>query len=49
MTGIEDWKNYLASIKIEKDIFQQLQSDPEYSELYWSGANATWYIQECFC
>lgn len=41
MTGIEDKKDFLASIKGEKDTFQQLQTDFEYSEVYGFGANTT--------
>lgn len=41
MTGIEDQKDFLASIKKEKDPPQQLQFDPEYSKVYQFGANAT--------
>ncbi len=41
MTGIEDQKDLLASIKREEDALQQLQTDPEYSEVYGFGADAT--------
>ncbi len=41
MTGIEDQKDLLASIKREEDALQQLQTDREYSEVYWFGADAT--------
>ncbi len=41
MTGIEDQKDLLASIKREKDALQQLRTDPEYSEVYGFGADAT--------
>ncbi len=41
MTGIEDQKDLLASIKREKDTLQQLRTDPKYSEVYWFGADAT--------
>ncbi len=41
ITGIEDQKTLLASIKREEDAFQQLQTDPEYSEVYGFGADAT--------
>ncbi len=43
-TGIEDQKDLLASIKTEKDALQQLRTDPEYSEVYGFGTDATWYI-----
>ncbi len=49
MTGIENQKDFLASIKREEDTLQQLRTDPEYSEVYGFGANATWYVQGCFC
>ncbi len=41
MTGIEDQKDLLASIKREKDALQQLQTDSGYSEVYGFGADAT--------
>lgn len=41
MTGIEDQTDLLASIKREEDALQQLRSDPEYSEVYGFGADAT--------
>ena len=41
MTGIEDQKDLLASIKREEDALQQLQTDPEYSKVYGFGADAT--------
>ena len=41
MTGIEDQKDLLASIKREEDALQQLRTDPEYSEVYGFGADAT--------
>ncbi len=41
MTGIEDSKDLLAPIKKEEDALQQLQTDPEYSEVYWFGADTT--------
>ncbi len=41
MTGIDDQKNLLASIKREKDALQQLRTDPEYSEVYEFGADVT--------
>lgn len=41
MTGIEDQKDLLASIKREEDAFQQLQTDLEYSKVYGFGANMT--------
>ena len=49
MTRIKDQKNFLASIKKEKDILQQLQFDPEYSQIYGFNTDATWYKQVCFC
>ncbi len=49
MTGIENQKDLLASIKREEDALQQLRTDPEYSEVYGFGADATWYVQGCFC
>ncbi len=49
MIGIEDQKDLLASIKREEDALEELQTDPEYSEVYGFGADATWYVQECFC
>ena len=49
MTGIEDQKDLLASIKREEDALQQLRTDPEYSEVYGFGADATWYVEGCFC
>ncbi len=41
MTGIEDQKDLLASIKREEDTLYQLRTDPGYSEVYGFGANAT--------
>ncbi len=49
MTGIEDQIDLLPSIKRAKDVLQQLQTDPEYSEVDGFGADATWYVQGCFC
>ncbi len=42
MTGVEDQKDRLASIKRKKNTLQQLQSDPDYSEVYGFGADAIW-------
>ena len=50
ITGIENQKDLLASIKKEEDLwdaFQQPQTDFEYSEVYRFGADATWDIQKC--
>ena len=41
MTDIKDQKYFLISIKRKEDAFQQLQTDPEYNEVYRFGANAT--------
>ena len=44
MTGIEDQRDLLASIEREEnrqDVLQQLRTDPEYSEVYGFGADAT--------
>ncbi len=41
MTGIEDQKDLLASIKREKNALQELQTDPERNEIYGFGADAT--------
>ncbi len=41
MTGIEDQKDLLASIKKEEDSLQQVQTDLEYSEVYSFGADVT--------
>ncbi len=49
MTDIKDQKDLLVSIKRAKDALQHLQTDPEYSEVYWFGADVTWYVQGCFC
>ncbi len=49
ITGIEDQKDLLASIKREEDALQRLRTDPEYSEFYGFGADATWYVQGRFC
>ncbi len=49
MTGIEDQKNLLASIKKGKDALQQLQTAPKYSEVYRFRADPTKYAQGCLC
>ncbi len=49
ITGIEDQKDLLASIKREEDALRQLRTDPEYSEVYRFAADATWYILGSFC
>ena len=49
MIGIEDQKNLIACIKREEEAFQQLQTDPGYSEVYGFGVDATWYIKGFFC
>ncbi len=41
MTGIEDQKDLLASIKREEDALQQLPADPDYSEVDGFGVDAT--------
>ncbi len=41
MTGIEDQKDLLASIKRKEDALQQLRTYLEYSEVYGFGADAT--------
>ncbi len=41
MTGIGDQKDLLSSIKREEDVLQHLRTDPEYSEVYRFGADAT--------
>ncbi len=41
MTGIEDQKDLLASIKREEDALQQLRTDLEYSGVYGFGGDAT--------
>ena len=41
MTGIEDQKDLLAFIKKEENILQQLQTNPEYNEVYGFSANTT--------
>ncbi len=49
MTGIDDQRDILASIKREEDTFQQLRTNPQYIEVYGLGANTTWYVKGCFC
>ena len=49
MTGIEDQKDLLSSIKGKKDTLQQLRTDLEYSEVYVFGADATGYVDGFFC
>lgn len=49
ITGIKDQKNFLASIKREKEAFQQLQTNSKYNKVYEFGYNATCYVQGCFC
>ena len=41
MTDIENPKDLLVSIKREEDALQQLQADPEYSEVYGFGADTS--------
>ena len=41
MTGIEDQKDLLASIKREIDALQQLRSHPEHNEVYRFSADVT--------
>ena len=41
MTDIKDQKDLLVSIKRAKDALQHLQTDPEYGEVYWFGADVT--------
>ncbi len=41
MTGIEDQKDLLTFIKREEDALQQLRTEPEYSEVFRFGADAT--------
>ncbi len=41
MTGIEDQKDLLASMKRVEDALKQLRTDPEYSEVYGFRADAT--------
>ncbi len=48
ITGIEDQKDLLASIKREEDSLQQLQTDPQYSGVYSFSAHMTWYVQSGF-
>ncbi len=49
MTGNEDQKDLLASIKREADTLQQLRIDHDDSEVYGFGADATLYVDGCFC
>ncbi len=41
ITGIEDQKDLLVSIKTEEDSLQQLQADLEYNDVYQFSADAT--------
>lgn len=47
MTGIEDQRDLLASIKKEEnsqDVLQQLKTDHKYNKVYGFGADAIWYV-----